>query len=277
MKNEKNYYQEIRRYQQNLTEKEAAVVNLDSLFFPCQQFYHYYSIRNQISSAEKVLQNYFTPDNYIAQRKINANADVKATFTLKDKLYLEFLGEIYDEYYSNKMNYEEFILDEEWKELVSRCFNKKPNTLLDILSGIMDYALRSDLEDYIYRKHDFSKIHNAMVILKEGLNLSMPSLEESAEKVIAEKQLERINDYLEYGNIPGAIFVIAPIRRALWDGEYKSYLPKSGHKTVYFNIASEYNTVQLKNRVNALEELLKDYEIEMKEINNLRKMFVDRT
>lgn len=275
MEKETKYYEEIQEYLKNEAVGKELVAKIDTFCAKCQRYYHYHLIREKMKSAERVLKDYFDESEYVAQRKLDMNKETLPSFSLADKLYLELLGEIYDEYYADKMNYEEFINSKYFRENITKCFKEVPDMLVDTLSNILEYAEKNyNLADYVYDRHDFSFIHNAIKEIREALRMPVPSIDLSVEKVIAAEQLEKIIAYLNENNIGGAIFTIAPITRALWDGSYSSYTPKSGHKSVFFNISSDYNLTEISKRIENIKKLVALYDETMNILNEYREMSI---
>lgn len=274
MENVRHYYEEIQEGLKNENVGKESVATVNAFFRTCQQYYHYHLIREQMKNAERILKNYFDESEYIAQRKVDMNKETLPSFSLTDKLYLEFLGEIYDEYYVNEIDYDEFINSECFSENIIKCFKKTPDMLIDMLANILKYAVDNNLLDYVYDRNDFSFIHNAVKEVREALCMSRPSIDICVEKVVVAVQLEKIIACLNENNIAGAIFTVAQMTRALSDGSYSSYTPKSRHNSVYFNISSEYNLLQISKRIEDIKKLVSVYDATMDELNKYREISI---
>lgn len=274
METVRNYYEEIQECLNNEEVGKYEVLTINTFCATCQKYYYYHLIREKMKKAERVLKNYFDESEYMAQRKLDMDKEIKPSFSLVDKMYLEFLGEIYDEYYSDKMNYEEFINSNSFRENIAKCFIDVPNTLVNRISDIWQYAEDNNLLDYVYDRHDFSFIHNSISEVREALCMSMPSIDLCVEKVIVPELLEKIVTCLRQKNVPGAIFTIAPISRALSEGRYYSYTSQKGNTNVFFNISSDYNLKQLSKRIEDIKQFVASYEEAMNELNKYREISV---
>uniref|UniRef100_UPI004056D3FC hypothetical protein n=1 Tax=Acetatifactor sp. TaxID=1872090 RepID=UPI004056D3FC len=272
MRNERNYYEEIQKGLQNVTANKEQVATVKTFCKVCQQYCWYYDIRHNMIDAEKVLQCHVPEDKQLTNKKTKSP---KSKISLTEKLYLELLGEIHSEYYKDKMSYNTFIKSKNLTELIASCFNEKPKMLINKIIGIME-AIYDDIEliGYADIKKEYSKVHKVMPIVRNALQTPAPSIESSVERLIAKQQLETLISYLQNDNIAGALFTIAPITRAIFDGEYKSFIPKNDFKSVFFNLKSDYNLTRTKNYVEAIQELLEEYDESMEELNDYRSMSV---
>ena len=275
MESKKNYYEEIQKCLQKENVSKEVVSTVNALCVACQKYYHYYLIRKSMKRAEDTLQKYFDESEYMSQRKLDMNKEVLPKYSLTDLLYLEFLGEIYDEYYAEKMNYDEFLYSEYFSENIRKCFKEVPDMLVDILVDILRYAEEnSNLFDYVNKKQDFAYLHNAVKEMRNALSLPVPNINICVENMIDAKQLEKILQYLNENNIAGTILNVAPITRNLSDGSYSSYTPKSGHNSIYFNIPSEYNLKQLSKRIEAIKKMVSLYDETVNKLNEYREISV---
>lgn len=259
-------YEEIQGYLSKVTANPYQISIINALFEACQKYNWRYEIREHMEMAERILQSYFDESDYIAQRKINLNKVPKPRFSLSDKLYLEFLGRIYDEYYKDKMGFEDLINQEDLSECVSNCFRETPPHLLDALSGVMDYAKEnSELSDYVYERHDYSSLHEAISGARAALEIPAPPKGLSVEKVIAPNWLEGIADSLKSNNIAYAVFAAAKMTRSLTDGKFRA--KTHDREDGYFNLKSEYNLKELEKRIQAIRNLVKEYDDIMEELD----------
>ena len=275
------YYGRIQECIKNMEISRPNASTVNSFFAGCRKYYYYTLLREGMKDAERRLKDCFDESEYIAQRKIDSNKVPPLRFDLESRLYLELLGEIYDEYYAGDMSYNRFMhdifsSDESLRKSIRKCFKEEPGALVEKFAGIFNEVADADSDNlmmYAFRRHDFSYIHDAAAEMGRVLDgTQVPPLDVSVEKVIAKEQLEIILDYLEHGSIGGAMFTIAPITRALTDGQYASYTP--GRKKVFFNLNSEYNLIELEKRVNDIKAFLRKYCDIMNELNCYREMSV---
>lgn len=281
MTEERNYYEKIQSGLQNFSGSEEAVKAINTLCRICQQYYHKYLIREKMKSAEQIFKNDFDETEYMAQRKLDMYKDKRLRFTVSEKLYLEFMGEIYDKYYANEMKYDELINSLSFDENIAKCFKIVPTQLINKLTDIMEIISKysevkeyDPLISYIYERHNFSYIHNAMNVIKDALKLPVPAIELSVEKVIVQDKLEMIVNYLMQDNIAGALFTAAKMTRALSEGKCYSYTSMSGHSVVCLNYLCEYNLKEMEKRIESIKNFVESYDKEMEKLNKYREMFI---
>lgn len=102
-------------------------------------------------------------------------------------------------------------------------------------------------------------LHRAMNILGESLNKPDICIEDSVEEILDTGVLEYIRDALRLKKYANCQFMAAAVTRALTDGEIKSYIPRKGNTSVFFNTKCEYNLFQLQDYIISLQDLYEYY------------------
>ena len=283
MDNGRNYYEEIRNVLETIP-SESTVRTVNALCTACREYFWYHTIREKMSGAEENLQNYYDQEEFIAQRKY-LRLKPRKRFSMRDKLYIEFLQEIHKKYkeMGGRDGFETFMDEnissnnmEEHFTKINECFKAGQETLIRQLQETEKNGLAIDEYNfYMLQKHDFGNIHQAMKEVRKALKTERPPIDASLEAVVTKEMLERIVFLLNSEANISATFVTAPVLRALYDGHYQRHTDKKNNSSVYFNLKSEYNLVEIRNRVNATKNLLKEYNSIMKEIAGYRKQFVD--
>lgn len=243
-----SYYLEIKRLAEGAGKYQSTV---DKFFSLCQQYYWKWLIKNNMKSADTVLKYCVDKDEQRVQKKKGKEETLKKEnskerLELEEKLCLEFLWEIGDKYYPNQ-NMLDMVVGIKGDDNISKCFTKTPRNFLVTIDTILDKADEFNNYNYIWKRQDYSNIHKAMDSARKALDTPVPSIAESVEQVIAQVQLEAIKSALEVDGAVIASLTIAPIARALYDGDYRTYIHDDKKKAVYFNVKCEYNFVQLSN------------------------------
>lgn len=273
-----NYYEEIQKGVERLDGTKIYVRTLNEFFSKCQLYYWHYIIRKKTEETEPVLKDYYIPEEFISKKETEEDSPEKTKYDLCDKLYLEFLSEIQQKFYKGKkgFGFDKFLDRRTFEKDINDCFRTEQKKLLDNIARIKEVARKFDKQkegfiNSFYKKQDCRSIHNAMKIVREALNTEKPTVDVSVEAVISEEWLKKILDYLNEDCLPGAVFSVAPISKALGDGTYHKYI--KGNNQVFFNLKSDYNLEQLKNRMKATKRLLEDYDYVMEELDGYRQQF----
>lgn len=243
-----------------------------SLFKICQRYLTYYEMNQKLNSAKGVLDNYLNAEDCLNTRKQKGDREREPSLNITSKLYIEFFWEKYKEHYNNKGEknverkfFNEIInggnigraIDKAWGEIFSDS-KKDMNSLKEsVIDSIMEWA-SYDNATYI-KNLNLSNLHNAMIDFEKGIKITVPSIEESIEIVIAPDILDFFLDCLRDEAYPSCLFTIAPMARALFDGKINSYI--KGNTTVYFNFVKghEHNLSQLEKYINVLQGLYDEY------------------
>lgn len=264
MKN--NYYREIMKYLEEKPMEEPYGNTATGFFEACQLYYGYYLINDKIRNAKKTLKNYMNEENYIARKNRNSgsNDTERIQLEIEEKMYIELLLNIYNQYYTDVYSWYDIINEKENQERILRehLKNVQPNFIRNLSCIVVKY------DTYALKKPDITNIHEAMDTLKEALKTTLPPMEESVEKVISSEYLELLLNQLKCNNIGGFVMTIGQIRRALTEGTYHKYI--KGNSNVFFNLKCDYNLNEIKNYVNALQDLLALYEDTKKEIAEMK-------
>lgn len=240
------------------------------LFNQCQQYYWYYLMNEKIRNVKNVLKNYVDEENYIAKRKRKKKKSTgeRIVLDITQKMYVELFVNLYNEKYKDTYRWGEVLqahnirkkmLEEKYPDSASYITNK--------INAIIDIS-----EDYILKKPDINKTHNAMSVLKEALNTPMPTVEESVANVITVDVLKELLQCLEIedtSRTPNVLFRTAQIGRALTDSSYHKNTNIGSNTLVFFNLKSDHNLKGIKDYMNALKDLLELYEDTKEEIAEL--------
>lgn len=261
-----DYYREIIDYvSKNPLPKPNENVPL-GLFSQCQKYYWYYLMNVKIRNVKNVLKNYVDEENYIANRKKKKTTDTRIILDITQKMYVELFVNLYNEKYKETYRWNKVLEDNNIiKKMLEEKYPDSASYITNKINAIIDISY-----DYIFKKPDINKTHNAMSILKEALNTPVPTVEESVANVITVDVLKELLEYLKLedtSRTPNVLFRTAQICRPLTTGTYHKYT--ISNKTEFFNLQCDYNLEEIKNYMEALKELLELYEDTKEEIAEL--------
>ena len=251
-------YQEIIELINTKKEKEEYLKQLNSLFYLCKNFNWKYQINEKVNSIKPVIQCYMDEEDLITHNKRKKNQVKKSIneTSMVDKIYAEIYTKVYDKYYKGDKSWNDAISDDKVIDKISEHFSKA-GVLPKHMKQAIKLVYNDDRDLY---KINLDSLHKAMNVLSDALNTPEPSIKESVDAVIMEETLEELYSFIEYDNKVGLLFEIAPIRRALKSGAYKSYYRnEKSHKQHYFNLECEYNYDELSSYIEALYELQEEY------------------
>ena len=261
-------YQEIIDSINTKKEKEDYLKQLNSLFYLCKNFYWKYQINEKVNSIKSAIQCYLDEEDLITHNKRKKNQVQKSNkeISMVEKIYAEIYTKVYDKYYKSDILWNDAISDDEKiEQIISEHFS---NVLPKHMKQAIKLVYNDDRDLY---KIDLDSLHKAMNVLSDELNTPEPSIKESVDAVIMGETLEELYSFIEHDNRVGLLFEIAPIRRALKSGTYKSYYRnEKSHKQHYFNLKCEYNYDKLNSYIVALYELQEEYTYTMNLFKNVR-------
>lgn len=253
--------------QENKT-NENIKKSTEALFDLCKKYYHLYLIHNNIDdSSRRVLESYIDPALYKRNYK---SKNYRIKLNIEEKLYVDLFTKVFIKYNDSDYKWQTVIYNE---KLITELLKKSnvPENLYTLITNLVCTQYENTP-----KKLDISRIDKAMEVLKESLNIPKPTLEESVTAVISNDKLNELYDYLKAGNIAGFYFLIAPIRRALYDGEYHKYTKAKSNTQKIFNLTSNYNYIEYERYIFStvendgkagLVDLLHTYEDVKEEIN----------
>lgn len=259
-------YHEIMELLDTKESTEMYMKNLNSLFILCRDYYWNYQINEKVNPIKPVIKNYMDDENLITKDE-NYQSNYKK-LEIVEKIYAGIYTEVYDKYYKKDIPWNYAIsLDKTIDQIVSEHFiNVDNQTKKNLKKTIYNVYSKADTD----KKIKLDSLHNAMSKLSDILKTPVPTIEESVNAVIMGESLELLYSYIEHDNMIGLCFAIAPIRRALSIGEYKSYYRnETSHAQHYFNLKCEYNYEQLNSYINALTDLLNLYNETIDEFKNV--------
>lgn len=192
--------------------------NLNGLFTLCQKYYTYYLQYKKIVEKENTLLK--ISEDYICKIVYNKHMH-KVYNDIDDTLNEEAIFNIFEDYLSD---------------------DGKDN--VDII-----YDIVSEYFDDIYTiNRQYKNLQTAMEALEEAFDITPPSIQDSVNAVLTEDTLNMIYESIENQNYALLLLVIAPVRRALYDGKYKSFCKSDkNRKNYYFNLACDFNYISFKN------------------------------
>lgn len=241
-------------------------VPIETFFLVCQDYYWNYQINETCSEVISVVQNYLEDDECIAKRNNGSDNKRMRSLGICSKFHIEFIWNAYKFYNEEKLGektesqfFVEIIECVDRKEKIGELLGINDDEILvryidEVISSWLDYTKSTKIEDL-----NLDKLHNAMIKIGEAFHIDKPTIEESVEDIILPDVLEELLEALRIKNYPRALFLIAPITRAMTEGAINSFTPKNKEKTKYFTMNFMYNLRTLLKRVNGLKRLLEDY------------------
>lgn len=254
----------------------------NTLFQCCSRYWRLYKINNEIRDEKNVLKNYLEGGDGLAKQKAKKNRERMVSLDITSKLYIEFMWKVYGKHYKDKTEKDFFneIIDGNYEKNIPRILEevfrdtkhlteKEIKVLADeIIMSVRDWNCNY-YPKYIENLH-MDNLHAAMEKL-DKLDIPEQDVAESVKEVLSPEVLKTILYYLKAENYPSCIFTIAPVTRALTEGEIKSYTPAKGNTSVFFNKRFEYNLTQLEEYITKLQDLYEEY-IEVK--NKLDELYL---
>lgn len=198
------------------------VINVGGDFFEfCQKYYHLYLIHNAMEPATHILSKI---DNF------------------EFSVFACFFEDAYEKYQQNIEN-----PNLPWIQVVDN--TKNINLIIEKYFPATDAYFKKRMHtaiEFIYR-NDTRKKHyrilEAMEIIKDTLNITQPTIEESIDALLTPEIIQILNEFLQTEPI-GFYFTIAPIRRALFDGDISTYGCNRKYKYLQLNDALNYKDLQ---------------------------------
>lgn len=245
---------------------EHYKVPIENFFQVCQEYYWNYQISEKCEEQMSVLQNYLEDEECIAGRIDEINSKRMKSLNICYKLHIEFIWNVYKQYYEEKFNKEtekyffcEIVENNNRKEKIKEMLGENVNEDLiwyidESISRWVEYIKCNKIKDL-----NLDKVHNAMKKTQSVLSLDKPTIEESVEDIIEPLILEEVLVALKTKNYPRALFLVAPITRAITDGAISTFTPKNKGKVKYFTVNFLYNLTILSKRISGLKRISEDY------------------
>lgn len=223
----------------------------------CQDYVRLYDINEGFLDCKKVLQEYIDADR----------SEKEVRLDMEDKLYVEFFAHIYNEGYKDMCSWEEAVKYDKISDVIlADYFHGKTS----VFTRNIDKVLGKNF-DYSLKRWDLTNLHQAMGKLENALmKTPEPTIENSVERLISEERLDDILYFLDDDNIPGVIFTIAPMTRALTDGAYRKFVAGRKRKGAFFNLKSEYNLKELREHIDKYKDLYERYTDTREELQELK-------